>query len=295
MKVFQFKLLAEMMDYRSLTALARKFNMTQSAVSKQLMSIEKQLGFDVIDRTHRKLAVSDAGKEAVQYAKAIVNDYECVCAEIQRLNNMQSKSIDIGTVPILEIYGITEIFFKYRDSHPNVSINITETATLDILESLNNGKVDVGLIRSTFQHDNCYDIHPVYIEEYVLVMNRKHPLAASDNADISRMTDDTFLLMGDPYYTVFYDEIFKHYTILPKIKYTNMRITTMMAYIKNDEASVSLLPRKLAQYHADKDIKIQKLNESPRLYLSFITRKNTIIPEEVSELIEYVEDMMTVK
>ena len=288
MKIQQFRLLASLPDFHTITALARRFNLTQSAVSKQLMSIEKQLDFKVVDHDSHRLNITESGTKAIEHARAIINDYDCICAEVKKLQNANGMTISIGAIPILEAYGITDMLFEYREKYPNVELELSESATLDIFESLNNGKIDVGLVRTIFLCDSGYDIYPVDAEKYVLMVNQRNPLADMDSVDITHVQDGKFLLMGDPYYTVFYDEIFKHRVILPEIRYTNMRMTTMVAYIKNDASLMSLLPYGLACYYKEPEVQIVNLRNSPMLYMSIITRKGSILSPELSGLIEHL-------
>ena len=265
MTIRQLKLLATVCECRQFTSAAKRLHMTQSALSKQIIALEKELSTRLFDRSFKKATVTESRR----------------------------SQVSISAVPVLNPYGITDALLQFEKEHPDICIQVSETATADILSVVDNGQADIGVIRTTFLEDNCYHIYPLAEDEYAILVSEQHRLKDSERVSIGMFSEDHFLLMGDPYYATFYNRLFSACEQPMSIEYTDMRVETIKTYVQQNRC-VTLMPRQLARYYEKPGVRILQLENSSSLFLAAITRKDEEPPYAVEQLIRFLTQRYSV-
>ena len=147
----------------SFSAAAAECNISQSAISQQVRSLENELGFALLVRQNRKFTITPAGEYFYKKSLILVNDYERICAEAMRLSEQEEKRLHIG---YLNSYAGTEFYetlSKFTRLNPEVNIKVTGGSHEKLFYLLHSDAAD--LVFS--------DQRRVFSEEYVNL-----PLAA---------------------------------------------------------------------------------------------------------------------
>lgn len=289
MTIRQLKLLVTVSECRQFTSAAKKLHMTQSALSKQIISLEKELSVQLFDRRFKKAALTPEGEQILVYARRILSEYEGMLEAKHSFLASNQSQISISAVPVLNPYGITDALLQFEKEHPDISIQVSETTTADIISVVDNGETDIGIIRTTFLKDNCYNIYSLVEDEYAILISEQHRLKDFERVSIEMFSEDHFLLMGDPYYTTFYNELFSDCEAPMSIEYTDMRVETIKAYVQQNRC-VTLMPRQLARYHEMPGVKILRLEKTLPLFLAAITRKDAEISSAVESLLHFLTE-----
>ncbi|MGO5023978.1 LysR family transcriptional regulator [Lawsonibacter sp. LCP25S3_G6] len=264
-------------EQRHFTNAANELYVSQSTLSKQIIALEKELGIQLFVRNHRNVYLTCAGEEILEYIRRIVDEY----VELQRqLSDSKCVSVDqiqFGAVPILNHYGITEQLIQFCKDNPDISLKISETVTADIFDMLDCKKIDIGLIRTAYLKDNCYDVLPLLKDEQMVLVSEDHPLSDRRVVDLTQLAEDRFMLMDtDPYYTRFYRKLLRDAGIQPKIEYTGMRVETIKRCVKNNTC-VSLMMGKVADYpHMPGTVSL-RIKGYPSLYLALVVKKDRML------------------
>jgi len=289
MTVRQLKLLVTVSECHQFTSAAKKLHMTQSALSKQIISLEKELSVQLFDRESRKVSLTSEGERVLTYAQRILAEYGALLEKKDAFLLSRQKRISIGAVPVLNQYGITDVLLQFEKDHPDISVEISETTTADIMSDIDSSRIDIGIIRTSHLRDNCYNIYPILEDEYVALVSEQHRLKDFTCIPVEMLFEDRFLLMGDPYYTVFYQKVFSNCQTPISVEYTNMRLETIKTFVRQNRC-VTLMPCRVASYYEIPGIKILRLENGPSLYLVAITRKDTVLSPAVSKLICILSD-----
>ena len=103
---------------------AEELNIQQSALSKQIIKLEKELGVTLLDRSRRKASLTPAGETFYQDALSLRRQYEIMTGHMKKYKiPMGNKNeLRIGTLPILTQYGLTAHFRQFTKSHPDISL-----------------------------------------------------------------------------------------------------------------------------------------------------------------------------
>lgn len=113
---------------------AEELNISQSALSKQIIKLEKELGVTLLDRSRRKASLTPAGETFYQDALALRRQYEIMTGHMKKYKiPMGNKNeLRIGTLPILTQYGLTAHFRQFTESHPDIHLILDEVEENDL-------------------------------------------------------------------------------------------------------------------------------------------------------------------
>ena len=112
---------------------AEELNISQSALSKQIIKLEKELGVALLDRSRRKASLTPAGETFYQDALALRRQYEIMNRHMKKYQIFtgNKNELRVGTLPILTQYGLTAHFRQFTESHPDIHLILDEVEEKD--------------------------------------------------------------------------------------------------------------------------------------------------------------------
>ncbi|MFJ4293161.1 LysR family transcriptional regulator [Cupriavidus sp. NPDC089707] len=141
----QLRVFLEVFETRSITAAANRQHMTQSAASKVIAELEAQLGFELFDRTTRRVEPNDAAREFHAFAVDVVATMQAATRSVEELVALKRGKVSIAASPLM-IYGLLSgPIAEYRARFPGVRFELHELSTDETVESVRAGTVDFGL------------------------------------------------------------------------------------------------------------------------------------------------------
>lgn len=264
--------------YDKFTTAANELYISQSSLSKQILSLERELGVKLFTRNTRNIELTPIGKELVTYVQKILAEYERINLLVNEYKEDQNERIVIGAIPILNYYGITDLIAGFECQYRNAKIEINETDTATVFEMLDESKIDLGIVRTDYLQHARYEITPFCEDELVLLVGSQHRLANKKVVNLKEMAADEFLFFNsDPFLIKYYEKLFKDIGIFPKIHYSNMRLITINSFIKQNMV-VTLIMKRLAESYDDPLLHVVLLDNHPTLSLSLVTRKGDSSP-----------------
>ncbi len=273
MTIQQLAYLAAIARCGSYSSAAEELFISQSSLSKQILSLEKELGIQLISRVKRQISFTSTGKRVVNHANDILRIYDSIMDECRGEVMRRKQRIALGVVPVMNQYGITDALLEFEKNYPDYLLDVNETNTADILQMLDEGQISIGIIRSKSKQDSLYDIYPLLNDEFVLCVPQNHKLAHRERVSLSELKDDKFMLMNtDPYYEGLFNQMIFNARINPQVIYTKMRQTTINSYVKKGRAVSIMMSRMMSKTDADGLVMIP-LEENTSLDLSMITSK----------------------
>jgi LysR family transcriptional regulator, hydrogen peroxide-inducible genes activator len=152
-------------SHRHFAKAAEKTFVTQPTLSMMIQKLEEELGIRIFDRTKHPVAPTPAGEEVIKRARQIMADVSLLKEFTQELRHEISGELKLAVIPTLAPYLLPLFLKSFMERYPQLRISIRELVTTDIIASLKNGDVDVGLL-ATPLHDDRIEEHPVFYEEF---------------------------------------------------------------------------------------------------------------------------------
>ena len=162
----------------SFSEAAEECHISQSAISQQIQTLERELGFDLLERKNRKFTLTPAGEYFYKKSLVLIADYERMCQEAAKLSNDEKASLKIG---YLRCYSGQEFHLalgEFSAKYPDVLVKIEYGNHEELYELLRTGEVDLVLNdqRRAFSEEYVNLILTVG-NEYIEISNR-NPIAA---------------------------------------------------------------------------------------------------------------------
>lgn len=183
---------------------------SQSAVSAQIRQLEQEYGEKLLDRAGKSVRLTPAGEVLFEYAA--------------RLLTLRSESIravaDQGTTPrgVLAIganeatclYVLPDVFAEYTRLYPSVQISIYRNFSRKILQRVEDGVVDVGIVTLPVKSPSL-KVHSIYKDRLMLMVSAKHPLAKQKSVTVAEIVNYPFIFPKTGYTRQTLDKLLRPY------------------------------------------------------------------------------------
>lgn len=165
MDIRQLRYFLTLAEEGQITGAARKLHIAQPPLSQQLKQLETELGVKLFERGSRNIRLTEAGELLCNKAEQILKLTEATEKELRDFNKGMVGTLSIGAVSTSGSALLPDGIKIFHDTYPNVKFEIWEGNTFRILEILNSGVIELGIVRTPFNMDNfnsiCLDKEPM--------------------------------------------------------------------------------------------------------------------------------------
>ncbi|PPF53279.1 LysR family transcriptional regulator [Clavibacter michiganensis] len=176
---------------------AEELGIAQPVLSQQVQRLERRLGVALLTRTSRSVALTPAGAALRDRGRALLRQADAGIDEVARIARGEVGRLEIGmvhsTVAIgAEDLGPVESIRRFRARHPDVEVRVREGFTVDLMDALRRGELDVAVVRDPDPTPGV-DLRELVTEPFVAVVPAAHPLADADEVDAALLADEPFV------------------------------------------------------------------------------------------------------
>ena len=132
-------------DHGSFTRAAESLHQTQSACSGLVRDLEDELGLRLFDRTTRRVALTEAGREFTAAARHTLADLEEAVGGIQALAERRRGRVTVAAPPLLAATVLPGVIAKFGQEHPAIQVLLQDVATDEIVARVRDGRADLGV------------------------------------------------------------------------------------------------------------------------------------------------------
>ena len=176
MDLRQLEILQAIAETGSFTACGRKLHVSQSAISRQILLLEEELGEPLFLRVGRKVRMTPAAESLVQLGKRVFQDVrETVGVITDRTRELRGTLRLSGGMTVC-LYVFPPLLKHLRRVHPHLDVRLTVATAERSVQEIRAGRVDAGLLTLPIEESDLVTV-PVMREELLVVMPPGHPLA----------------------------------------------------------------------------------------------------------------------
>ena len=230
-------------EERHFTRAAYNLGIAQPALSQQIKQLEKELGFDLLHRTKRTVALTDAGVVFLQEAYRTLAQAERAVHAARRAHQGESGRLVIGFVGSASHKVLPEVLRLYRRHYPDVALELTELTSMQQVQALQNQEIDVGFVRSV-EFDETVHYEPVSSERLVVALPEEHELALETQIAITSLEPEPFIIFPRRLGPNFYDQIIglcQGASFSPKIAQEAVQMQTIVSLVAGG-LGIALVP-----------------------------------------------------
>jgi LysR family nitrogen assimilation transcriptional regulator len=174
MELKQLKYLLALSELGSFSKAAVLLSVAQPVLSRQIRSLEEELGVELLYRTGRGIVVSEAGQIVIEHARSIVNAVGYISTEIDAMRDDPIGRISIGMPPTAGSVLTAPLIQRFHAEYPRIKLKVQEGYSGHVLEWLSTGRIDVAILYNAPKTSTLVT-QPLIEEELLLIGPGRHP------------------------------------------------------------------------------------------------------------------------
>ena len=193
MDLRQLEIIRAIADTGSFTAAGEKLHVSQSAISRQIILLEEELGEPVFHRIGRRIRITPAGESLLQLSHRVFQDLqETVSGISDKRESLRGTMRLVGGMTVC-LYVFPALLAEVRRIHPNLDLKITVGSAERSIAMLRAGAGDLGMITLPVEATDLIAV-PVLEEELLLITYPSHPLAKKKSIAPADLDKQAFVL-----------------------------------------------------------------------------------------------------
>lgn len=196
MNLRDLRYLVALAEHRHFGKAATASFVSQPTLSTQVKKLEDELGVTLVERTPRKVLLTEVGREIAQRARDVLNEVEQIRAIARRTLDPESGTLRLGIFPTLAPYLLPHVVPNIRERFPRLELLLVEEKTEIVLRQLREGRLDAGILALPI-HDHQLHSEFLFEEPFVLAVPEGNSLASRKTLRLDDLADQSVLLLED--------------------------------------------------------------------------------------------------
>ncbi|MEO7298960.1 MAG: LysR family transcriptional regulator [Verrucomicrobiota bacterium] len=286
MQIETLKVFCDLTETESFTKAAQINQVTQSAVSQQISSLEKQFKSLLIERSKKKFRLTREGQVLYDYSKQIIQSYESLHNRLQEIKDIISGTIRVATIYSIGLHDLPPYLKKFLRSFPTVNVHIEYRRANQVYDDVLGNVVDLGLIAYPVK-DARLELVPLRKDALVMICHPAHPLARNKTIKLSQLNGQKFI--------GFEPDIPTRKAIDQILKDNNVEVQTVMEFDNIEtvkraveiEAGISIVPQGTITQEVSKQTLAELKIEGLDLFrpLAAIYKKNKVLSPAMKQFL----------
>ena len=286
MQIESFKVFCDLAETESFTRAAQINNVTQSAVSQQISSLERQFKSLLIERSKKKFRLTREGQVLYEYSKQINQTYDSMFNRLQEIKDIISGTIRVATIYSVGLHDLPPYLKKFLKLFPTVNVHVEYRRANQVYEDVLGNVVDLGLVAYPTR-DPKLDIIALRKDTLVLICHPHHPLARLKSVKLAQLAGQKFVS--------FEPDIPTRKAIDRILRDHNVKVETVMEFDNIEtvkraveiEAGISIVPRGTITQEVAKQTLAEVKIEGREFYrpLAAIYKKNKVLSPAMKQFL----------
>ena len=280
MNLKQLKYFLVVAEERQITSAAKKLFIAQPPLSYQLKQLEKEIGAQLFIRNAHGMELTEEGKAFQKYAEKIVDLSLTATSQIRQIKTGELGKIRIGVISSCGGVVPNKQFNKLIEYYPNVSFEIHEANTFGIIEQLQDGLIDLGIVRTPFNLEglNFKDFH----QEPMVAVTNNNDFDRGKIEHLSQLKGKPIILYRR--FQEIFNRSFRHQGIRPFYAVTCDDARTAIHWA-DEGLGIALVPQSIAQTYAKSSI-VSIKHAHWVTHLNIVWRKDRQVTPLMEKIIE---------
>lgn len=177
MNIEKIKYYIDLVKCRNFTETARKNFVSQTTISQQIASLEKEFEMQLIDRKQIPIEPTPAGWLFYEEAVVLWKQYNHMKTKMANYQRDYTQILNMEYAAVTDIQSILRFIPSFKESNPNIKLGLNKVLLKDVSEFLQKGIYDIAItFDSEFKGKEDIKTHTLYSGRYCAVVSNKHPL-----------------------------------------------------------------------------------------------------------------------
>jgi LysR family transcriptional regulator, transcription activator of glutamate synthase operon len=194
MDIRQLRYLVALADERHFTRAAEREHIAQPALSQQIRRLEEEVGIPLVERTTRRVAMTEAGELLVGRARRILSELNAAESELQGLRGIQTGHVSVGAMHTMGPVDVSLALAIFHERHPGVELTVREQSSEELAEMLRDDVLDLAFLSVTERiESHGLGLQLLLSEELVVILPPTHPLRQRPGVRMAELAGEQFI------------------------------------------------------------------------------------------------------
>lgn len=199
MELRQIKYFIEVAKREHVTEAANALHVAQSAVSRQIVNLEKELGVDLFIREGRTIRLTPIGVIFLKHMDKAMNVIDDGMQAVEEYIDPQKGMIQVGFPASLASYIMPTAIYYFRKEYPDVHFSLHQNTYQGLIEDVAKGKINIAVLGPSPQKQEKINSTILFTENIVALLPSHHRLANKSSIRLIELQDEPFVLFPNGY------------------------------------------------------------------------------------------------
>lgn len=238
----QIQYFIEVAKREHMTDAADALHVAQSAVSRQIVNLEAELGVNLFIREGRNIRLTHIGQMFLKKMEQAIDVIDQAKREIEENLDPRKGTVRIGFPSSLSAYLLPSVVSAFRQEYPEVKFQLHQGAYHHLIDSVIKGDIDMALLGPVPKEESRVKSNILFLENLVALLPASHHLAKKKSISLDDLRSDAFILSPQGY--ILRDLVVnacKQHGFEPQVGFEGMDIDAIKGLVSAG-LGVSLLP-----------------------------------------------------
>jgi DNA-binding transcriptional LysR family regulator len=194
MDLRQLRYLVALDEERHFTRAAQREHIAQPALSQQIRRLEEEVGLALVERTTRRVALTEAGVCLVARARRVLAEIDGAYAELAALSGVQTGHVTLGVIHTMGPVDVSLALAIFHRRHPAVELTVREQSSEELAEMLRVDELDLAFLSVTERiESHGLGLAQLVSEELVVILPRDHRLGGRRRIKMAELAGEEFI------------------------------------------------------------------------------------------------------
>ena len=194
MDLRQLRYLVALSEERNFTRAAEREHIAQPALSQQIRRLEEEVGVALVERTTRRVAITDAGVQLVARARRMLAELDAARVELEEVRGLRTGHVTVGTMHTMGPVDVSLALAMFHERHPAVELTVREQSSEELAEMLRDDELDLAFLSVTERIESHeLGLHQLVSEELILILPPTHPLSKRRRVRMRELVGEQFI------------------------------------------------------------------------------------------------------
>ncbi|MEW6067347.1 MAG: selenium metabolism-associated LysR family transcriptional regulator [Nitrospirota bacterium] len=179
-------------ETKSFSRTSEIIHLTQPAVSLQIQALEEIYETKLFDRSSSTVTLTPAGEVLYKYAKEILTLYASAEKVIGKITGLVKGSITIGAGSNIGNYLLPSVITDFNKTHPKIKLHLLVGNTKRVVELLNSGSIDVGIVEGDIVRQKM-TVKKLVSDELLVIVSPNHPWAKKKEISVTDLPKESII------------------------------------------------------------------------------------------------------
>ena len=180
----------------SIRKASEQLHVASSAVSRQILKLEDELGVSLFERSPSGVILTKEGEIFSQFVSRITADLKHTLSVLDKLKTEGTNKISIAAQESVVAEFLPSVLLQFNDQYPQVQTSFTTVSGRELIKLLISGEVDIAIV---FDPENNSEIEQLTTQQLRVraVVGASHPLATMDSVSLDQCSEYPLILPDD--------------------------------------------------------------------------------------------------